>query len=223
MTVLLTFFLLPCVAEAAMHEWAPPSAAVPGSNPKPETTNPKRVSSLELEGGPSIFGGEVGIGLGIRGPLAKNFLVEVGGVLPHPVSGYASDSVGTMSSPFNDSYTARVQSFAETHLALLYPLVQTPRLMLDGGAGISIALVDDHTDHLTASRFAVPQTISTDHHKVLPAPLVLVGVRATLTERLSVRVEASYVHYANQDSVNAQSFELSVSGFLINPMLQIRL
>jgi hypothetical protein len=218
-----SFFLLPftfwLVAVCPAASWAGFGASPAGLAASAETSVPFSWDRLSLLGGSAIFKGETGVALGLRCDLPANFLVEWGGVLPHPVAGYAKDTYY-----LNGLYpnTDQVSSYGETHWALLYPLLKKDRIMLDCGAGLSLAAVTDHSDRVTLVN-GTPEPSSSDSHKTLLSPLVQLGLSAALTDWLSVRLDAAWLSYANHDNPFGPTFGLGFSGIVIRPMLQIKL
>jgi hypothetical protein len=183
---------------------------------------------LDFLAGASLFKGETGIALAVRGPLVNDFRWEVGGILPHQVSGYASDGAVSVAPPSTESASLRVRSFGEAHVVALYPLFEKPRSSgtpgwtLDAGAGISLAFVDNVIDQqVTNGQFSSANSYPTNKARI--GPRLQLGVAAALTDRISVRLDIAWVDYANRDSFGAHNFNLNFSGFLINPMLQVRL
>jgi hypothetical protein len=186
-----------------------------------------RDTSLDVLTGAAIFKNQVGIALAIRGPLICDLSWEVGGILPHPVSGYASDSATSVAPPFIATDNARVRSFGETHVVALYPLFQTPRspgrpgVTVDAGAGISIGFIQNEIDEqLTGG--GSPQFFADTDNKVRLSPRLQLGVAFAFTDRLSIRLDAEWVDYANNDSAGVTNFNLGFRGIIISPVLQVR-
>src|SRR4051812_11263549 len=92
--VLMLFLAVPCIA--AMQEDSPGS--VPPAA-KVTHSGPNFFRDVEAYAGPSILKGELGVGLGVRKPVCQRWVAEWGGVLPHPVSGFAEDAATDTSNP----------------------------------------------------------------------------------------------------------------------------
>ena len=118
---------------------------------------------------------------------------------------------------------ANVESFAEMHLALLHPLWQYERFTLEGGAGLSLGVVDNHVHQQISIVNGTTSAFDPHSIKIVPSPLVMLGIGAKLTARSSIRLDAAWVNYANRDTTNARAYNLSFSGVMIRPSLQVRL
>jgi hypothetical protein len=216
---LIVIWLAVPVRAEIREETAPGSAAAPAV-PSTSFFTRDRFSYLV---GASIFKGEVAPALAVRAALPKQLQLELGGSLPHPVSGYASDSFSGFIAPFQNDETAEVSSFAETHLALVYPLYQEARWSVEAGAGVSFAIVTDHlTQTLELGGGTSEEFASYHNQRILPSGMALLGAGVQLTEHLSFHLDASYVHYDHGDAINLQSFNLSFSGVILRPALLIK-
>jgi hypothetical protein len=176
-------------------------------------------SKYSFLAGPSIFKEEVGAALAVRRDLPNNFRVEWGGVLPHPVSGYASDSVMFTANGSNATENAYVTNFAETHLALLYPVWASGRYTVEGAAGLSLGWVTDHLDKITNP----PSPYSPNSQHVLASPWIQVGTRVSINERFSLRLDAAWVRYSNNDTFGANTFDLTFRGIMVRAGVEVRL
>jgi hypothetical protein len=182
---------------------------------------------LDFLAGASIFKSQVGMALAVRGPLAQDFRLELGGVMPHQVSGYAADSSVSVVPPMTVSDSARVRTFGEVHALVLYPLIQRPRadghpgVTVDAGAGISLAFVANEIDEQLTE--GVSYLTPYHDHGAQVGPRLQLGAACALTERWSIRLDVAWVDYANDYPYGTHTYHLGFSGFLINPMLEVRL
>jgi opacity protein-like surface antigen len=202
----------------------------PGQSALPLSLAPSLPRSLPFSfiAGSAIFRGNPGVALALRRQLSADscslhsvrcLTIELGGVLPHQVSGYASQSIYTPGGDFNVTDALSVHSFSETHLALLYPYHATMSLTLEAGAGLSVGFVANRqtlTSVRTADNTALlPYTADHDHARL--GPLAQVGISYAATSHVSLRFDLAYVHYSNSDDVGADAFDLGFSGLMIRP------
>ena len=132
------------------------------------------MKKMSLIAGAGILKSEPAFALALRGDLPKKFLWEVGGLFPRPVSGYADQSVsGTNGSgPFTIS--SHVDAFGDMPMALLYPLYQQERLILDGGAGFSLGFITNRADE-QSTVFGTPSSSTAKGQEVSPSPFRSLG------------------------------------------------
>jgi len=182
---------------------------------------------LDVLAGAAILKSNVGVALALRGPLVSNVRWELGGILPHFVSGYANDQVVAVAGANTETDSAEVHQFGEAHAVGLYPLWQRPRearqlgYTLDAGAGISIAFVDDYiNDQVTGVKNY--QTLY-HNNEVKVGPRIQLGGAVSLSERLSLRLDLAWVDYGNNSGLNTHTFDLGFGGVVISPMLQVRI
>jgi hypothetical protein len=185
-------------------------------------------SNLSLLAGAAIFKNQVGIALAMRGPLVKNMEWEVGGVPPFQIAGYPSAQVTSVVPPFTEVDSVRVRSFGETHVVALYPLLKfppalgRPGITVDAGAGISMAIVDNEIDRQVTGGVN-PGSNADRTVNALFSPRLQPGVAAAFSDRLSLRLDAAWVDYANHDSFGIYNPSLGFRGIIITPLLQIRI
>jgi hypothetical protein len=196
--------------------------------PHPSPSPTRGEGTFEALAGAAIFKGQTGIALAIRGPLVKNMEWEVGGIPPFQVAGYPRVQVTSVVPPFTEVDSVRVRSFGETHAVLLYPLLKLPPALgrpgvtVDAGAGISMAIVDNEIDRQVTG--GVNPGSNADHTvNALFSPRLQLGIAAAFSDRVSLRLDAAWVDFANHDSFGVYNPSLGFRGIMIFPVLQIRI
>ncbi len=199
------------VAHAAMWEVSD-SAPVSASAPAPAASRFRR-PPMEALIGPSIFKGKVGLALATRVELPKNFAFELGGVIPHNVSGFAEDQKvsGILTT------TGHVSSFSEAHMGLLYSLYRNERIRAEAGAGLSLGMVGYRLHQ--SSAFG---TNDSAPHRTRASPWLEAGASVRLYDQVSFLLRAVYVRYGGSVALNGASVDLDFSGVMIEPSLQVK-
>jgi hypothetical protein len=180
--------------------------------------------------GPFIYKGDVGIALAARYQLSSSefgipsstlrtphWLLEVGGVFPNNVSGYASDQSNPNVPGGPSSVRGSVGSYAEAHAAAIIRYALTGRVGVEAGVGVSMARVRNDF-----SRQFPDITLTNSSVDTLWSPLGLIGFEVKLWKGLACGVDIMYVSYSNKPASGGQTLDLGVSGFMVRPMVEAR-
>jgi hypothetical protein len=188
--------------------------------------------------GPSIYKGDVGAALAMRYQLSNSefgipsstlrtpnsalnslrtphWLLELGGVFPTNVSGYANDQAGLNVPGGPSSVRGSVGSYAEAHAAAIIRYALTGRVGVEAGVGVSMARVRNDF-----SRQFPDTTLTNSSVDSLWSPLGLVGFEVKLWKGLACGVDMMYVSYSNKPASGGQTLNLGFGGVGIRPALE---
>ncbi len=183
---------------------------------------------LSILGGGMIFaskhrtvGSSVNIRIGLDDPIKErpSWAIELGGSFPHDVSG---DWRSLQQVINGNTFTVWLASIAEAHIAAHWevPHGQQEIVVPDLGFGVSALHIHDKIHIESPLNFVIFQTI--EESKTSFSPLFQCGLHFFPEHRISLSFDAAYVSYANVPSYGA-SFDLGLTGWLLRPMLQIRI
>jgi hypothetical protein len=196
---------------AAMSETGSQAPTTPAAQSTPN----RSIHDLGLEAslGASILKGKPGVSLAVRAPVTGKLSVELGGILPHRVSDYASESFFQAGTPLSLTNSADVRSYAETHLAGFYRLARIEQVDLEAGLGVSLGFIGNRTT-LT---FSDGTAFTNNPTRTRLSPLIQLGARWHATERLTVSFDVAYVHYSNKESMSGREMDLDFGGVRFGP------
>ncbi len=191
-----------------------------GSAPWPASTpNSFQLKDVPFEflAGPVILKSEAGVGLAARAPLPRGFQLELGGLIPHRVSEYASAQSVSGTGTTTDGH---VRSFGELHLGLLYPLYKEKHLSADVGAGFSLGFIKNE---FRQTYTAPASTVNGASRHTALSPWLQTSAAYHFTDHWAIRLQVAYVRYGNNANFNQSGLDLDFSGVMVSPMLQWRM
>jgi hypothetical protein len=177
---------------------------------------------LSVAAGPAIFqgnhgGAETAPSINVRLRSAP-WSVEVGGNLPHTTDTNFERIQQSINGP---TYTAFVTAIAEAHIAVHWevPHGQQDVIVPDLGFGVSALQISDEIDIVNSQFLPFNQTLP--QSKTAFSPLFEMGLHFFSEHLISASIDFAYVSYPNVPSYGT-SFDLSLTGWMIRPMLQVK-
>jgi outer membrane protein W len=144
-----------------------------------------------------------------------SFSVELGGQLPQDTSGSFRQRQGSF-------YQASVDSISEADFSLVDEFSVDPDRVIAPylGLGLSVARI---TDRFDIQPPPVPATGPSLFRTTSWSPFVTLGLRIFPASIFSLRLDVSFVDFANAFDAQGQHIDLRLSGWMLRPMIQVRL